>query len=98
MLPTLPEDILNAKAPKDNRRSEHDIRSMMDYLAARDPQHPDLSAFRWMLSEGKPEPSDDAALLEANKDMSRMIIDQANEIAALKEKLARFVQPVERMK
>ncbi len=73
-------------------RSESDIRSTMDYLTARDPNHPDLSAFRWVLSERKPEPSGDAALLEANKDMSRMIIEQDAQIKELKEKLQRFLR------
>ncbi len=92
MLPTLPEDIVNAKAPKDNRRSEHDIRGMIDYLMAKDPNHPDISAFRWVLSEGKPVPSGDAALLEANSDMKLMIIEQDRQIKDLKEKLSRFLR------
>lgn len=79
-------------------RSAHDIRSMIDYLMARDPQHPDLSAFRWVLGEGKPtQLNGDAALIEANKDLSRMVIEQSQEIASLKEKLSRFVTPVTRM-
>lgn len=92
-------------------RTERDIHLMIDYLRARsrshqegameamNPQHPDISILCWVLDENKPATpiTGDAALLEANKDLSQMVIEQANEIETLKQKLGRFVTPPTRM-
>ncbi len=83
-------------------RSEHDVRSMIDYLTARDPQHPDLSAFRWVLGESpksEPEQKFEVALKEIEdrygkykNEQIAIINKQTTEIADLKEKLHRFLR------
>ncbi len=90
-------------------RSEHDIRSMIDYLTARDPQHPDIGILRWVLGEGATMPPAGmvpTAEFEATVNMrlnhlmeplQKMIKQQADEITDLREKLSRFITPVQRV-
>ncbi len=60
-------------------RSEHDIRNMIDYLTARDPQHPDLVAFRWMLGEQLAGVNAEVlAALEEAKQIAESATQQAN--------------------
>ncbi len=87
---------------RDSMRNEHDIRSMIDYLAARDPQHPDISILKWVLGES-PKSVWELRFEEATKayqdagvNLNAIIQKQNAEIVDLKEKLKRFVTPVQR--
>lgn len=84
-------------------RAERDIHLMIDYLKARDPQHPDISILCWVLSEQPDAEANEAMAAERElhkatlATMKGIITDQANQIALLKEKLGRFVTPPTRM-
>lgn len=53
-------------------RTGHDIRSMIDYLSAKDAKHPDLVAFRWMLGE-RLQPEDTISLNQHRTDMDDLL-------------------------
>lgn len=89
--------------PTTTMRTERDIHLLIDYLRARDPQHPDIGILCWVLSEqpnveaNEQMTAERAQWANTQSTMNGIITAQFNEIVVLKEKLARFVTPPTRM-